>query len=119
MFELSISYCIFFFFFFNDTATTEIYTLSLHDALPISLIRRQLNHFRGREIDTAGDGFLATFDGPARAVRSEEHTSELQSRLHLVCRLLLEKKKKKHKQADRHAKRQTPVRGLVVIPAGR
>src|SRR2546422_1930792 len=76
MFELSISYCIFFFFFFNDTATTEIYTLSLHDALPISLIRRQLNHFRGREIDTAGDGFLATFDGPARAVRCASTISD-------------------------------------------
>src|SRR3712207_9100116 len=94
------------FFFFNDTATTEIYTLSLHDALPIC----------GGELGHAAD--LATAHGvdPASAVqqkqpetaesqqperqtqwqrvsRSEEHTSELQSRQYLVCRLLLEKKK--------------------------
>src|SRR2546422_11216295 len=84
------------FFFFNDTATTEIYTLSLHDALPI--LRRQALHEGGREdpermLETAEDHFgLPT---PSLAYwRSEEHTSELQSRLHLVCRLLLEKKKK-------------------------
>src|SRR2546422_2393300 len=72
------------FFFFNDTATTEIYTLSLHDALPIfasptdfiCVVRRK---------SAVGNFRLTT--------RSEEHTSELQSRLHLVCRLLLEKKK--------------------------
>src|ERR1041385_9557237 len=68
------------FFFFNDTATTEIYTLSLHDALPISCVLA-LEH----TCDLLGDR--------CRAVRSEEHTSELQSRLHLVCRLLLETKK--------------------------
>src|SRR2546422_7868611 len=72
-------------FFFNDTATTEIYTLSLHDALPISSVAGL------RESD---ESFLV--DGiesrNARFGRSEEHTSELQSRLHLVCRLLLEKK---------------------------
>src|SRR5437899_12968962 len=85
-------------FFFNDTATTEIYTLSLHDALPIS-----------GPVDLGGQ-----LRGPTRAVearlaqiepasprsrlvhRSEEHTSELQSLRHLVCRLLLEKKKKKN-----------------------
>src|SRR5215208_8505934 len=69
------------FFFFNDTATTEIYTLSLHDALPISApwTRRPCTRRRSR---------------PSTASRSEEHTSELQSRGHLVCRLLLEKKKK-------------------------
>src|SRR6266436_10443733 len=72
---------LFAFFFFNDTATTEIYTLSLHDALPIA-------DWGGRFLN---GHFLA---GP-RNQRSEEHTSELQSRLHLVCRLLLEKKKKK------------------------
>src|SRR2546429_2519876 len=72
-----------FFFFFNDTATTEIYTLSLHDALPISCAR---SGSRGRPRD-ARRGRQA-----ARRGRSEEHTSELQSRLHLVCRLLLEKK---------------------------
>src|SRR5260370_15103886 len=68
------------FFFFNDTATTEIYTLSLHDALPIS------GHHRDRPR-------LCRLRG-CRPGRSEEHTSELQSHLNLVCRLLLEKKKK-------------------------
>src|SRR6266513_6555799 len=73
----------FFFFFFNDTATTEIYTLSLHDALPISL-----RH--GKEHPDVG----ARFDVSADVVaRSEEHTSELQSRFDLVCRRLLEKTK--------------------------
>src|SRR5574340_1759625 len=70
------------FFFFNDTATTEIYTLSLHDALPISLKKVC---FRGGSC-----GEL-----PLSSRRSEEHTSELQSPKDLVCRLLLEKKKKK------------------------
>src|SRR5687768_18371604 len=76
----------FFFFFFNDTATTEIYTLSLHDALPICLVEdlaKGGRHLAARALDVRGDG----------GGRSEEHTSELQSRLHLVCRLLLEKKK--------------------------
>src|SRR5687768_18447349 len=87
---------VFCFFFFNDTATTEIYTLSLHDALPI-LIIAELAPFIHRE--DAPPGPLAVAVGFAVAVdqrpirRSEEHTSELQSRLHLVCRLLLEKKK--------------------------
>src|SRR5215831_21411086 len=72
----------FFFFFFNDTATTEIYTLSLHDALPISG-RPEPDHAQSRR---AGQGARP-------AGRSEEHTSELQSLRHLVCRLLLEKKK--------------------------
>src|SRR3989449_11099141 len=71
------------FFFFNDTATTEIYTLSLHDALPICV------HGHGRDHVVADP-----FPGSRAAARSEEHTSELQSRLHLVCRLLLEKKNK-------------------------
>src|SRR5687768_18503827 len=78
-------------FFFNDTATTEIYTLSLHDALPISCsfwvsacIVRNLSMSNSRSLRPT-------------LRRSEEHTSELQSRLHLVCRLLLEKKKKKKK----------------------
>src|SRR2546421_5800476 len=71
-------------FFFNDTATTEIYTLSLHDALPICPCRRSLR--------PGVDKFCISrcFHQP----RSEEHTSELQSRSDLVCRLLLEKKKK-------------------------
>src|SRR2546422_8980704 len=78
----------FFFFFFNDTATTEIYTLSLHDALPILLPAAVGYLVLARPI-------IALVIGHGAAVRSEEHTSELQSRLHLVCRLLLEKKKKK------------------------
>src|SRR5258708_19556974 len=71
-----------FFFFFNDTATTEIYTLSLHDALPISL---QFHRVFEHQHAVARGGDLGQ--------RSEEHTSELQSPDHLVCRLLLEKKK--------------------------
>src|SRR2546430_12680858 len=88
------------FFFFNDTATTEIYTLSLHDALPISrdveqeigavprgptgeVRARRLEADRDREANRAGGG----------GTRSEEHTSELQSQSNIVCRLLLEKKK--------------------------
>src|SRR3712207_7596445 len=81
----------FVFFFFNDTATTEIYTLSLHDALPISARRpdrRRVRRARGRRSGARRGRAHA----PVR--RSEEHTSELQSRQYLVCRLLLEKKKK-------------------------
>src|SRR2546429_1469409 len=84
---------IFFFFFFNDTATTEIYTLSLHDALPIShagdRLRAQVFFF---QVTVRHLLLLPGLHFPLE--RSEEHTSELQSRLHLVCRLLLEKKKK-------------------------
>src|SRR5215510_16527782 len=86
----------FFFFFFNDTATTEIYTLSLHDALPISRPRMR-NTWPGWV--PSGIRILI---GPSR---SEEHTSELQSRGHLVCRLLLEKKKKKKKQYKHKTKK--------------
>src|SRR2546422_5468474 len=85
-------------FFFNDTATTEIYTLSLHDALPIcALLPRptRLTMFSLRRVARSpwrsSRGTVPT--GNAVPARSEEHTSELQSRLHLVCRLLLEKKK--------------------------
>src|SRR5256885_12814836 len=78
----------FFFFFFNDTATTEIYTLSLHDALPIYLEQGGLAATRR----TQQGQHLAGGDLQAD-VRSEEHTSELQSPCNLVCRLLLEKKK--------------------------
>src|SRR3712207_7382175 len=87
----------FFLFFFNDTATTEIYTLSLHDALPISQLElaaecRDLGDFdAARRI--VGD-VLARTPHELNAWRSEEHTSELQSRQYLVCRLMLEKKKK-------------------------
>src|SRR3712207_7591627 len=97
-----------FFFFFNDTATTEIYTLSLHDALPIfrRAVRAHEPRQRGDPL-RAGRGAVrhgldphpALLRAAARHLdqrapgRSEEHTSELQSRQYLVCRLLLEKKK--------------------------
>src|SRR2546428_1838383 len=84
------------FFFFNDTATTEIYTLSLHDALPISRKR-----FDSRERRRRGQRPRWLHAEPGRSVRarrSEEHTSELQSRSDLVCRLLLEKKKTNHER---------------------
>src|SRR3712207_8391357 len=78
------------FFFFNDTATTEIYTLSLHDALPICVAADIFDH---HESELARQpGRLQLLDDAHQ--RSEEHTSELQSRQYLVCRLLLEKKKK-------------------------
>src|SRR5947209_19255971 len=91
--RLSLRVPILFLFFFNATATTEIYTLSLHDALPISSARaKHLRVFRcahpcPRAI-AQGDDALHR-----HRTRSEEHTSELQSRQYLVCRLLLEKKK--------------------------
>src|SRR5256885_12092813 len=76
-----------YFFFFNDTATTEIYTLSLHDALPIS--------FGESSSAIAASGAApSAFSAAMYRSRSEEHTSELQSPCNLVCRLLLEKKKK-------------------------
>src|SRR3712207_8452907 len=93
-------------FFFNDTATTEIYTLSLHDALPIcagragggraGLRRRPIGAAHVLEEVRTGDAGLCsggTSTTERRRGRSEEHTSELQSRQYLVCRLLLEKKK--------------------------
>src|SRR3712207_8709610 len=100
------------FFFFNDTATTEIYTLSLHDALPISRCpRSDRRRARSTQLLRMTSVLAARVDqktttatmarematpptrSSAAAVRSEEHTSELQSRQYLVCRLLLEKKK--------------------------
>src|SRR6266403_6407470 len=84
------------FFFFNDTATTEIYTLSLHDALPIRRLER-----RRHRVDLLRADHDATQLLHHRRLdvgRSEEHTSELQSRRDLVCRLLLEKKKKKRRR---------------------
>src|SRR3712207_7838441 len=99
-----------FFFFFNDTATTEIYTLSLHDALPIFNDNAAYIY----EVQCTGEDVIGCVDtkrgilcrwiridlekGPVR--RSEEHTSELQSRQYLVCRLLLEKKKKTKKEQN-------------------
>src|SRR3989441_1602258 len=101
-----------FFFFFNDTATTEIYTLSLHDALPISLAASAHRPRRCSSAASSGESLSRTArwgrasarcssppGRPAqglprgRRARSEEHTSELQSLAYLVCRLLLEKKK--------------------------
>src|SRR2546425_2665479 len=79
------------FFFFNDTATTEIYTLSLHDALPIWSSAPW--RWRARYLRTRSAALPSPTRSPAN--RSEEHTSELQSLAYLVCRLLLEKKKKK------------------------
>src|SRR2546429_6522311 len=107
----------FLFFFFNDTATTEIYTLSLHDALPIwpGLDRLRgdgMNHGVGFGIRSANTGEPGSRNLHAwRAKikdsrgRSEEHTSELQSRLHLVCRLLLEKKKIQNEPKQRERMR--------------
>src|SRR2546430_8419723 len=88
---------IFFFFFFNDTATTEIYTLSLHDALPISGAHSNFLELPVATLVgvTAGPISPVTFKWTGSSIRSEEHTSELQSQSNLVCRLLLEKKKKK------------------------
>src|SRR5256885_6609668 len=83
----------FFFFFFNDTATTEIYTLSLHDALPICR-RGAPPASSGRAAAAAGGGCRRRRTRCPAHPRSEEHTSELQSPCNLVCRLLLEKKKK-------------------------
>src|SRR5256885_5645514 len=81
-----------FFFFFNDTATTEIYTLSLHDALPISACAVP-DVAASNKILQVATILKARYDEPIRLGRSEEHTSELQSPCNLVCRLLLEKKK--------------------------
>src|SRR2546430_10838598 len=81
----------FFFFFFNDTATTEIYTLSLHDALPISGFRIP---DRYRPETCVYDVEHERQSDSHQHHRSEEHTSELQSQSNLVCRLLLEKKKR-------------------------
>src|SRR5258708_29335321 len=89
------------YFFFNDTATTEIYTLSLHDALPIwdaahVVVHRGLHRDRLAGDVDAGEDARRLRDARQPLVndaRSEEHTSELQSPDHLVCRLLLEKKK--------------------------
>src|SRR5208283_6187393 len=87
------------FFFFNDTATTEIYTLSLHDALPISRICAASS----RRCDFSGMA-----PGQSASARSEEHTFELQSHHDLVCRLLLEKKKKKKMHTLRNQKPTDP-----------
>src|SRR5260370_19104795 len=103
----------FIFFFFNDTATTEIYTLSLHDALPISVLGVRIGfrdsgaavaqrlHLRAGQRNAGLDHFADL------VIRSEEHTSELQSHLNLVCRLLLEKKKRTTQRSERQPRRHT------------
>src|SRR5882762_8602078 len=97
-----------FFFFFNDTATTEIYTLSLHDALPISSISSvSANTAQVLRPSTA----WATPSG-STSRRSEEHMSELQSHLNLVCRLLLEKKKIMKLSKEKRVLIVTPLRAL-------
>src|SRR5437667_2560456 len=107
-----MSHYLFLVFFFNDTATTEIYTLSLHDALPISLTMPAA--LTVELIDRARATVPALLaDAASRAgtvARSEEHTSELQSHHDLVCRLLLEKKKKENIEIQRreHAQRRDP-----------
>src|SRR3712207_7310205 len=95
-----------FFFFFNDTATTEIYTLSLHDALPIFCRRRSSRAPTARAKLSPSVRVSLAFKAATgwrafSSARSEEHTSELQSRQYLVCRLLLEKKKKQIKNNGR------------------
>src|SRR5438876_3752419 len=105
-----------FFFFFNAPATTEIYTLSLHDALPIcgselgsgSGSCSAVGSGSGSLRDSTG-GCTRTRIGSAGGKRSEEHTSELQSPVHLVCRLLLEKKKKKTKNDQFRHKQYIPI----------
>src|SRR5690625_6609989 len=100
------------FFFLNNIATTEIYTLSLHDALPILIgdelygssranISRQALHCEKLQFNHPISGKELQFQCPLPEDRSEEHTSELQSRGHLVCRLLLEKKKTKTKRNNK------------------
>src|SRR3989442_11781912 len=89
------------FFFFNDTATTEIYTLSLHDALPISGAAAAQYAGPAIVLSFVLAGIACAFAGLCYS-RSEEHTSELQSRPHLVCRLLLEKKKKERQSGRLH-----------------
>src|SRR3712207_7253312 len=105
-------------FFFNDTATTEIYTLSLHDALPISSgassrARTSSSRPRRRSPSAVGGGRMPCTSphrrstrscSPRASRRSEEHTSELQSRQYLVCRLLLEKKNQNPIQTSCHTR---------------
>src|SRR3989442_9197377 len=99
---------IFFFFFFNDTATTEIYTLSLHDALPISISSAPSTACSS--YCACAVALRASSTSGRERVRSEEHTSELQSRPHLVCRLLLEKKNIKSERPQTFAQTRPSVR---------
>src|SRR5436305_11770990 len=104
----------FLFFFFNDTPTPEIYTLSLHDALPISCV------VEGHLLQSCEKDLFGPGRGLQNLSRSEEHTSELQSRPHLVCRLLLEKKKiadrsEFHCNFTTHTHDQTRMRQLSIL----
>src|SRR2546421_7187765 len=98
------------FFFFNDTATTEIYTLSLHDALPIYPVL-----FDASYVLILNSYALKKCGIDRNTPRSEEHTSELQSRSDLVCRLLLEKKKKKPPPAEHNSHDLPNITSTVVI----
>src|SRR5438093_7135809 len=90
------------FFFFNDPATTEIYTLSLHDALPILATSRHAIDVHALERGLRGPPSHLRVEAVEGTTRSEEHTSELQSLTNLVCRLLLEKKKKKKRKQTKY-----------------
>src|SRR5688572_32627034 len=110
MFRCRVSFV--FCFFFNDTATTEIYTLSLHDALPICETRTLRRRAEWRRPCLRGVR-SPVHQAFARDRRSEEHTSELQSQSNLVCRLLLEKKKKKKKKQHQHIKKNNTQRSTA------
>src|SRR2546427_6242343 len=100
---------LFFFFFFNDTATTEIYTLPLHDALPIYVVIDSDHAVESlAHLFNVGDQHDLGEAVGQPPQRSEEHTSELQSQSNLVCRLLLEKKKKKDIVHYKAARQTTP-----------
>src|SRR5260370_14405842 len=104
------------FFFFNDTATTEIYTLSLHDALPICPQNRSRNLLSPARVTLSEHQEYPS--GPptgSEKPRSEEHTSELQSHLNLVCRLLLEKKKATTTHRHTPFQSQPPAR-IMTLP---
>src|SRR5688572_31985857 len=106
-----------FFFFFNDTATTEIYTLSLHDALPIfrrtGQSCRRPQWCRGPGLSARTQRHFARCLCSGASARSEEHTSELQSQSNLVCRLLLEKKKKKKNTPEKTAQLSTLIQHVA------
>src|SRR3712207_7594360 len=114
-----LCWCAVYLFFFNDTATTEIYTLSLHDALPIYAPRTATRRAEREDHPNLEHGMKSGMDLINEAkrriteVRSEEHTSELQSRQYLVCRLLLEKKKQNFKMVKKHIK--NPVTPIYLI----
>src|SRR2546422_7663922 len=105
-----------FFFFFNDTATTEIYTLSLHDALPICAAGQKISGGAQRALGLSSVRIEPHLISAESDPRSEEHTSELQSRLHLVCRLLLEKKKEKLRYTSSRVARRATVRHSQSFP---